>query len=215
MTACAAPRHDGQAEPTEAAAHATLCRPCTYGLARDLRLAARYHAELGELLPGGAAGHGDGTGLPFHEPAAECRDQIRRDLTWWCVEITGLRGLDAPPVLLPGWADHPVPVMAGWLHGQVTWASFRGFAPDMAGAISDDRRRAAALLDPRVVRRFVIPGRDGICLACGEGRIEATVFGEDDRRRPFIACLGCGERWLGEQWLKYGEAVIRRRESVA
>jgi hypothetical protein len=214
VTDCAAPRHQGQDEPSPAAPHAALCYPCIRRLAADLRRLPGLHTDLTQLTHARTAG--DGTGLPFSEPAADCQQQIRHDLTWWAVHVTRTRGLDAPPVLLPGWADNPVLVMAGWLHGQVTWCSFRDWAPDMAGALADDRSRAVALLDPWVTKRFPIQGRDGLCVACDQGRAEVTVYAsEGDRRRSFIACPACGTRWEPEQWASYGRAVIRRREIVA
>jgi len=205
---CAAPRHDGQDEPTAAEAHAALCRPCRTGLAWDLRRLPGLHADL-EQLP--AAGDGDGSGLPFSEPAADCRSQIRHDLAYWARHVTGLRGTGAPPVQEDGWSTRPVPVLAGWLAGQVTWCSFRDWAPDMAGALNADRARAQALLDPWVTKQFEIPGADGICLHC-PGRVAVTVYASDgDRRRSFIGCPGCGVRWEPEQWMSYGRQVIRRR----
>ncbi len=219
---CAAPRHDGQEEPTAAEPHATLCRPCRTGLRWDLRRLPGLHADL-EQLP--AAGDGDGSGLPFSEPAADCREQVEHDLAWWCKHIVRLRGRDAPPVPdVPwtwkddGWVMRlvpPVPVMAGWLAGQVTWCSFRDWAPDMAGALNADRARAQALLDPWVTKQFEIPGADGICLHC-PGRVSVTVYASDgDRRRSFIGCPGCGRRWEPEQWMSYGRQVIRRRSLQA
>lgn len=164
--ACAAPRHGGQGEPTPTEAHSHLCRPCRVGLLWDLRRLPGLHADL-EQLP--ATGDGDGSGLPFSEPAADCRSQIRHDLTYWARHVTQLRGMDAPPVLLGGWAERPVLVLAGWLAGQVTWCSFRDWAPDMAGAIGADRLQAQALVDPFVKRQFEIPGADGVCLHCEAG----------------------------------------------
>jgi len=207
MTDCTAPRHDGQAEPTPAEAHASLCAPCRRGLASDLRRLPSLFAGL-LAAPGGYGG--DGTGLPFSEPARDCCDQIRHDLSWWAREVTRIRGQDAPPVLEDGWAVRPVAVMCTWLHSQVTWCSFRPWAPDMAGAIGADRVRAVTLLDPWIKHHFPIMGPDGICLHC-PARLEVTIFGEGDRRRPFIMCPGCGERWDPEQWDRFGRQVIRRR----
>ena len=181
MTGCAAPRHDAQDEPTPAEPHATLCRPCRLGLLWDLRRLPGLHADL-EHLP--ATGDGDGSGLPFSEPAADCRSQIRHDLTYWARHVTTLRVLDAPPVLLDGWAERPVLVMAGWLAGQVTWCSFRDWAPDMAGAIGADRQQAQALLSPFIKRVFAVQGRDGLCVAC-------------ENSDP-CACRDCGEEFASE-----------------
>lgn len=214
MTACTAPRHGDDPPPTEP--HSALCKPCRVTLTRDLRRLPGLDADLEHLLvthrPGG---HGDGSGLPFNDPASECRSQIRHDVTYWAMRITEIRGLDAPPVLLDGWATHPVTVMCGWLAGQVTWLAYRDWAPDMAAAVHENHGRALALLDPWVTKRFEIPGPDGVCAGCG-GRMVVTVYARaDDRRRSFIACRGCGLRWEPESWLRLGREIIKRREAVA
>ena len=211
MTDCAAPRHDAQDEPTETEAHAHLCKPCRLGLLGDLRRLPRLHAEL-DHVP--ARGDGDGSGLPFSEPASECRDQIRHDLLWWTRQV--MKERRAAPPSSADWNASEVHVMAGWLAGQVTWCSFRDWAPDMAGAIQADRARALALLDPWVTKRFDIPGALGVCLACDAAQVSVTVYASDgDRRRSFIGCPGCGQVWEPEQWLSYGQRVIRRREAMA
>jgi hypothetical protein len=212
MTNCAAPRHD-DSEPAEP--HATLCKPCRLGLARDLRRLPGLHADLEHLLvTGQSRATGSGTGLPVNEPASDCRSQIRHDLTYWCHHITQVRGLDTPPAA-GDWAANSVAVMCGWLAGQVTWLTYRDWAGDMAGAIRDSAGRAHALLDPWVTKRFPIPGADGMCAFCGAGRMEATIYADDgDKRRSFIACPACGERLEPERWARYGRMVIRRRQAV-
>ena len=158
MTDCAAPRHDGDQADTEA--HAALCRPCRLGLARDLRRLPALHADL-EHIP--ATRGGDGTGLPFSEPAADCRSQIRHDVTFWTLHVMEV-GIGLPR----GSWDllSPIAARCGWLHGQMSWIPFRDWAPDMAGAIGADRARAVALLDPWVTKTFELPGADGVCLEC-------------------------------------------------
>ena len=203
VTLCTAPRHGEDEVETEVQAH--LCKPCRLGLLSDLRRLPRLHAELDQVP---ARGDGDGSGLPFSEPASECRSQIEHDLTHWSLRLIELR-TGAPP----SWH---VSAMAGWLAGQVTWCSFRDWAPDMAGAFSADRSRALALLDPWVTKRFEIPGALGVCLACTGAQVCVTVYASDgDRRRSFIGCPGCGQVWEPEQWLSYGQRVIRRREAMA
>lgn len=213
---CAAPRHDD--DPPETEPHAMLCKPCRLTMARDLRRLPGLHADLEAILATsrGAGGHGDGTGLPFNDQASDCRAQIRHDLTWWAMHVTRERGLGAPPVTMDGWAASPVAVMAGWLAGQVTWCTFRPWAADMAAAMHDNHGRALAILDPWIVKRFEIPGQDGRCLACAAGRVRVTIYAMDtDKRRSYIACPACGQRWEPEQWAGYGRAIIRRREAVA
>jgi hypothetical protein len=211
---CAAPRHQDQGEPPETEAHSQLCRPCRAGLAADLRRLPALHADL-ENIP--ATRGGDGTGLPFSEPASDCRSQIEHDVSWWSWRIVGLRDTDLPPVVETGWILRPVLAMCGFLHGQVTWCSFRDWAPDMAGAIGADRARAVALLDPWVTKRFEIPGDDGACLDCPSGRMWVTVYVyAADHRKSFIGCTVCGARWeFGGAWLPFVRQVVRRRNLAA
>jgi hypothetical protein len=218
MTVCTTPRHAEHNEPPETEPHSFLCRPCRAGLSADLRRLPALHADL-ENIP--ATSGGDGTGLPFSEPAADCRLQIRHDLRWWFHEIREERGMDSPPAYeydaLTGDEQAVMTFMCGWLHAQVTWCSFRDWAPDMAGAIGADRARAVALLDPWVTKRFEIPGPDGACLDCDQGRMWVTVYVyAADHRKSFIGCTECGARWeFGGAWLPFVRQVIRRRNLAA
>lgn len=184
MTDCAAPRHDGQDEPTPCEPAAYLCKPCRFGLVTDLRRLPRLHAELRNIPP---RAEGDGSGLPFSDPAWECRDQIRHDLAWWARQITKERGAAAPPAHGDAWSSRPVYVLAGWLAGQAApprpWVPFRPWAPEMAGAINANYGRAKALLDPWVTKRFAIPGQDGLCVSCDSG--------------DPVTCEDCGEAFTG------------------
>jgi len=209
MTAlCGAPRHGD--DEVEAEPSAQLCAPCRRGLASDLRRLPALHADL-ENIP--ATRGGDGTGLPFSEPAADCRSQIAHDAAWWALHV-GRERLSYPS--LPLDPQQRVSAWCGWLAGQVTWCSFRDWAPDMAGAISADRARAVALLDPWVTKRFEIPGPDGACLECPSGRMWVTVYVyAADHRKSFIGCTECGARWeFGGAWLPFVRAVVRRRNAV-
>ena len=207
MTGCAAPRHPDDDRP-ETRPHAKLCLPCERGLARDLRRLPALHASL-EHIP--ATGGGDGTGLPFSEPAADCRSQITHDVQWWTFRVMAVR--HASPT---GEAWHTLPAMCGWLHGQVTWCSFRDWAPDMAGAISADRARAVALLDPWVTKTFELPGADGVCLECAAGRMVVTVYVyAADSRKSFIGCTACPARWeFGGAWLPFLKRLKQRRDAA-
>jgi hypothetical protein len=214
VTACTAPRHGDDAPDAEA--HAVLCRPCRTGLSRDLRRLPGAHADLEQLLvTARVPGRGGGDGLPVNEPVSDCRSQIRHDLTYWCREITAGRGLATPPVVEHGdWARNPVAVMCGWLEPQVTWCTFRPWAGDMADAIGSDAGRAAALLSPFVVKRFLLPVAEP-CLACG-GRLEAVIYAtEGDRRWSYFWCPSCGERTELDDWWGYGHRVAARRSAVA
>lgn len=214
MTECAAPRHLDDADIPETEAHAVLCRPCRRGLHRDLTRLPGLHADLQALPHATRRGHGDGTGLPINEPASDTCAQILHDLTWWAMHITAERGTAAPRAAVdPRWRDDPVPVLAGWIAGQVQWISFRPWAGDMCGAMADNRQRAISLLDPWVRKRFAIPGRDGLCVNCGAGRLHVTIYASDgDKRRSHVECPACGQRWEPERWMRLGHDIIRRRE---
>lgn len=197
MNPCAAPRHD---EPADAAPHAHLCRPCTARLRSDLRRLPFLHAALADLLDPRRAGPGTGSGdgLPYHEPASECMSQIAHDLRWWTELVAELR-LELP-------ADLRIPALAGWLHGQVQWASFRPWSGDMAAAFAADRGRAVAILNPRPVSRFGVPGK---CPHCGAERLEAAVCTDPGDQRPsVVSCGGCGREWDATQWMRLGKDII-------
>lgn len=204
MTACLAPRHLGDPEPAEAAPHAALCRPCTARLRSDLRRLPSLYADLGALLDprrAGGPGTGDGGGLPYHVPAAECRDQIAHDAGYWVMRVTEERQPGICPV-------RTLPSMCGWLAGQVTWVSFRPWAGDMAGAVASDRGRALAVLDPVPVSRFPLPAA---CPKCGARLLEVTVYTDPgDSRWSMVTCGGCGHEWDTTQWLRLGREILGR-----
>jgi hypothetical protein len=210
---CAAPRHQDQDEPIPVRPHSALCLPCERGLASDLRRLPALHADL-EDIP--AARGGDGTGLPFSEPASDCRSQIRHHLTSWAAAVVDERRCDLP--YSTGWeSDDMVPVLAGWLHGQVGWCSFRYWAPDLAGEIRADAGRAWALVNPYITTRFPLPEADRACFDCDTGQLWVTIYVySSDRRKSFIGCTECGARWeFGGAWLPFVRQVIRRRNLAA
>jgi len=211
MTAdCLAPRH---AEPEPAAPYAVLCRPCTAWLRRDLRLLPRLHAGLGELLDprrAGGPGTGSGGGLPYHEPAADCRSQIAHDAEYWVTVVLAERQPNVCPV-------RTLPAMCGWLAGQVSWAAYRPWAGDMAGALADCRSRAMAVLDPMPRADIPVPAALNWCPACREaGQLTAVVSqSERDRRPSVVWCAACGHEWDVTQWLRLGRDIIRNTQGAA
>lgn len=207
MTDCLAPRH---AEPEPAAPHAVLCRPCTARLRRDLRVLPHLYASLGDLLDPRRAsgpGTGSGTGLPYHEPAAETMSQIAHDAGYWTAAVLAERRPDICPA-------RTVPAMCGWLAGQVTWASYRPWAGDMAGALASDRARAFAVLDPLPRADIPVPRAMNWCPACREpGRLTAVVSQDETDRRPsMVWCGACGREWDTTQWLRLGRDIVRHRD---
>jgi hypothetical protein len=224
MTDCTAPRHDD--DPAEAEAHAYLCRPCRTALRRDLLRLPALHTDLRSMLATAKSGHGDGSGLPFNDPASECANQIRHDLTWWARHITKLRGEAAPPVhaAAADWLTNPVKVMAHWLAGQISagphrpgWIPQQPWAGDIADAIHDDHNRATALLQPRVVKRITWIATCEHCQTLRE--LQAIVYAtEGDRRTSYIECLTCHARWeFGPDWLRMAANAdrITRHQQVA
>jgi hypothetical protein len=208
MTDCLAPRHD---EPEPAAPHATLCRPCTTGLRRDLRRIPHLHAALGELLDprrAGGAGSGDGDGLPFHLPASDCRSQIAHDVEYWVTVVIAERQPNVCPV-------RTLPAMCGWLAGWADWASLRPWAGDMAGALSSDAGRARAVLDPMPRADIPLPPSMNWCPGCRESMVLAAVVSQaaSDRRPSLVWCSACGHEWDVTQWLRLGREIIRHHDS--
>lgn len=208
MTACLAPRH---ADPEPAAPAAVLCRPCTSGLRRDLRRLPGLHADLAGLLDPRRAsgpGTGSGTGLPYHEPAAECRSQIAHDTEYWVLQVLRERQ--------PGiWPVRTLPAMCGWLAGQVTWVMYRPWAGDMAGALASDAGRAWAVLNPRPVAAITLPPGMDRCSRCGARGLTAAVCKDpSDPRASVVWCPSCEHEWDTTQWLRLGRDITRHREAA-
>lgn len=212
MPDCATPRHASQDEPTPAEHGAQLCRPCQRQLARDLYRLPQLDRDLEHMLSTQRPGsRGDGTGLPYNDPAAELRSQIRHDAAWWVRTCASAREVTPMPTI-------DLTRLCGWLERLARpprpWIPFQPFAGDLAGAMADNRNRAIALLDPWVRKTFPLPLPDGACLQC-PGRLWVMVYASDgDRRRSYVACDQCDTRWEPEQWMRLGQRIIHRREQV-
>ena len=209
MTDCAAPRHD---QPHPAAPHAHLCRPCLARLGRDLRALAAVHALLGELLDPRSTGPGTGSGdgLPYHEPAAECRSQILHDLRYWTRQVITERQPDAWPV-------RTVPAMCGWLAGWMPWPAYRPWAGDMAAALADCRARAISILDPHPRADIPLPPHLNWCPECGATRtMTAAIYrAAGDKRESAVWCGACQHAWNSPQWLHLGRIILRHAQERA
>jgi hypothetical protein len=211
-TPCGAPRHLTNTDPPPAEHGAHLCRPCRHQLARDLARIPHLDTDLRHILATHHNhGHGDGTGLPYNGPVSELRSQLRHDTAWWARHCATLRETPSPALNLPA--------LCAWLEQLAQpprpWIPYQPFAPDLAGAMADNRARAIALLDPWIRKQFPVRGPDGICPACNHGRLHVTVYASDgDRRRSYTSCDGCGQRWEPEQWLRLGQRIIHRREET-
>ena len=208
MNDCAAPRHD---EPAQAEAHSFLCAACKAGLRRDLHRLPALDRDLEQLLDprrAGGAGHGDGTGLPYHDAASECRSQIRHDLGWWISLVLEERQPGSCPV-------RTLPAMTGWLSGWVTWASHREWAGDLAAAMAANRSRAMAIIDPMPRAEIPIPADCNYCPRCGHtGCLFATVYqSAGDRRQSLVTCGNCLHEWDAVQWLRLGQTIIAWRDA--
>jgi hypothetical protein len=200
---CAAPRHD---EPEPAAPHSWLCRPCTSGLRRDLHRLPVLHAALGDLLDprGAGGGGGSGDGLPYHEPASECRSQIEHDTEFWVMWIIGERQPSA-------WPARTMTAMCGWLSGWADWVPLWPWAGDMAAVFAADRGRAMSLLDPRPVADIPVDN----CPRCEHGMLRAFIpRTEGDRRPTVITCTDCGHEWDTTQWLGLGRTILARKAAA-
>ena len=203
MTDCAAPRHGDEPREAETAAH--LCGPCRIRLRSDLRRLPALHRSLEQLAdPKGASGggHGDGTGLPYHDAAYERRTQIRRDLTWWTSELAERRGWDKP-------AQDSVAAMAGWTMAQVRWAVFKPWCGDLAGTMADNRAGAMAIIDPMPRAEIPIPPEYNYCPSCQHtGALYATVYqSQHDKRPPMVTCGQCWHEWDTVQWMQLGKTI--------
>lgn len=190
------------------APNAALSPHCTADLRRDLRRLPALDRDLEALMdPRRTITYGSGGsegGLPFHEPAAECRSQVAHDLAYWAAMVARARQLAAPSPTVAG--------MAGWLCGQASWIAGRPWSADMLAALAADCGRARALLDP--MPRAQIPiGRDARCPQCtAKGSLLAIVFQADGDRRPAqIECTRCDHAWDTTQWLKLGHVILQQK----
>lgn len=187
------------------APNAALSPPCTADLRRDLRRLPALDRDLEALMdPRRTITYGSGGsegGLPYHEPAAECRSQIAHDLAYWAAMVSGARQVAAPSVT--------VAAMAGWLCGQVQWIAGRPWSADMLAALAADCGRAWALLDP--LRRATIP-LPGSCPQCGaSGTMRAVVYQDEGDLRPSVITCPCGAAWDTTQWYRLGIILSRQK----
>lgn len=190
---------------------AALAPQCAAALRAALRRLPALDRDLEDHLNPLRTGfrmqeEGKGEGLPYHEPAAECRSQIRHDLEYWTAQVLRAR---RPGQCLPGTG---VPAMAGWLCGQVAWIAGRPWSADMLAALAADCGRARALLDP--MPRAQIPiGRDARCPQCtARGSLLAIVFQADGDRRPAqIECTRCDQVWDTTQWHRLGHVILQQK----
>ena len=204
MTAAVCASGCGQPSPG-----AAICRDCTAMLRRDLRRLPQLDRDLEALMDPRRTitygSGGSGGGLPYHEPAAECRSQVAHDLRYWAAQVTMARQLTAPAVTIAA--------MAGWLCGQVPWIAGRPWSADMADALAADAGRAMALLDPLRRARIQLPGS---CPQCGaSGAMAATVYQDEGDLRPsVIGCAGCGHQWDTTQWLRLGHVILQQQKAA-
>lgn len=219
-------------EDAEALPGLRLCGPCRRGLERNLRNLPRLWADLGDHLAdrtdsishlGGAtpAAYGTGnptagtrtrepltlaeTGLPINPAVAGLRDQIKHDLTWWCLFVADQRTLIDRP------AD-TVTDIAQWLLKHVEWiAGHEAAAVECPPVVRSLAARAHHLLNPSGAKRIGIGAchdstEDGPC----GGTIWATCRAEDDVRPSEIYCDGpCGMRKSPEEWRRWGREYLR------
>ena len=160
---------------------------------------------------GASLARGGGDGLPYHEPAAECRSQIRHDLAWWTARIAAERGFTPPVTMAP--ADITaieLAAMAGWITGQLRWLTFRPWAGEIAAAMAADRGRAMALIDPMPRADIPIPAEYNWCPACQEsGALYAVIYQSPGDRRPsMVACGSCLHEWDTVQWMRLGRNIL-------
>lgn len=188
-------------------------------LRRDLRRLPAMDRDLEELLDprrtGTGIGHGSGDGLPYHDPAAECRSQIRHDLMVWTRWIADERGTE-PPVTMapPEMTAVELAAMAGWITGLIRWCTFRPWSGDLAAAMASNRSTAMAIIDPKPRADITIPQELNYCPRCETmGQLEATIYQADGDRRPsVVTCHGCEYEWPVASWIRLGKTIITWRD---
>lgn len=197
---CAAPRHQGQDEPTPAEPAATLCRPCRLGLAWDLRHLPRIDAELAILTTISHNAPGNGTiPLPFDAAITEWRSWFRRNITRATADIAAERHKPLPE-------DHPY-AMCDWLALQVTWVSFRDWAWRLTDITGRIRARGEHLRAPITMKRIILPGA---CLACGNSHLLAVIYADHKAGRwSYWMCPACQAVTEMESWWEYPRRLVQ------
>jgi hypothetical protein len=201
VTDCAAPRHDGQNEPTPAEPAARLCKPCRLDLAADLRRLPHldHHLSILTIAAQNAAGNGTPR-LPFDADISEWRSWFRRNTTRATSELADERHWDLPE-------DHPY-AMCAWLRPQVRWISYREWAPWFAGTFRKIRSRGEQLAAPLKVKHVYLPGA---CLDCGNGRMQAIIYADHHAGRwSYWVCPACRTVTQIEFWWDYPKRLAAR-----
>lgn len=201
---CAAPRHDGQDDPSPAEPHAHLCRPCRVGLLHDLRRLPGLDHEL-DILSIISTSPGNGTiALPFDADVSEWRSWFRRNITRTAITVALARKWALP-------RDHPW-AMCAWLEPQVRWMSFHDWAPMLAGLFGRGRVKGEQLAAPLAVKHVFLPGA---CLDCGNGRMQAVIYVDHNQGRwSYWVCPVCRTATQIECWWDYPKRLAAMRQDA-
>ena len=190
-----------------------LCTGCYYGLRGAIKALPKLHAQLGDALAtgsspstGGRVSGSSSEPLPINPAVADLRDQIKHDLTWWCIFVADERGFRLP-------ADD-IREITAWLIRQTDWiAASLPAAEECPPVMRALVGRARAIVYPSGAKRIKIgPCRevleDGPCA----GTLYATCRAEDDPRPSRIYCGECEVEYGPETWRRFGREYLRTRQ---
>lgn len=146
-------------------------------------------------------------GLSLDHRVAQCRTDIRNNLTTWARVAVEERRMTPP-------AD-TIPAVAAFIVAQIEWFTSQEFARNFVSDVVDDWGTARALADPNAVRRFEV----GPCPEDGcDGTLIARIRPKDSLLPHDVVCDASPEdeetgelthRWPADRWMTLGRKALR------
>lgn len=170
-------------------------------------LTGRLVASGGSGLSGMPNGGSKDPGIDLNHRVAQCRTDIRTNLTTWAKVAVEERGMHCPP--------DTIPAIAAFIVAQVDWFAEQRFARQFVNDVVDDWTTARGLADPNRTRRFEV----GPCPEVGcEGVLVAQIRPADSLLPHDVTCTDSpideesGEllhTWPADRWITLGRRVVR------
>lgn len=189
---------------------------CTWHADRTLKAVTElpdlYH-QLEERLTttgGSLTGLPSGSkepGINLNHRVAQCRTDIRANLTTWARVVIEERHMTYP--------DDTVPAIARFLARQLDWCLAQPYTKQLVNDLLDDWATAQRLNDPNRVRSFNV----GPCPEHGcEGTLVARIRSKDVLLPSDVTCDLSPEDddgnlthiWPADRWMTLGRRIIRK-----
>lgn len=173
-----------------------------------------YEFLTGRLVASGSSGPSGmpnggskDPGIDLNHRVAQCRTDIRTNLTTWARVVVEERGIHCPP--------DTIPAIAAFLVAQMDWFAGQPFARQFVSDVVDDWATAKALADPNRTRRFEVgPCPEADCA----GVLVAQIRPADSLLPHDVTCTesptdeDTGEllhTWPADRWITLGRRVVR------